>query len=214
MRLLVGLGNPGAAYQGTRHNLGAAFVAALAARHQVVLRPQRRFKGQCGRLQLGENELLLFIPSTFMNESGRAVVPLLRYHRIPITQMLVVHDELDLPPGAARLKRGGGAAGHNGLRDLIASLGGHTDFARLRIGIGHPRHSAAVTRYVLGRSTSDDRERCAAALDAAAKALPVLLQDGWERAATQLHTATRTTPVKDDGDGDSKPDDAPSKGAG
>ena len=149
LRLLVGLGNPGATYDGTRHNLGAAFVTALATQHRVTLRSQPRFKGQLGQLRVDKHELLLFIPTTFMNESGQAVAPLLRYHRLPIADMLVAHDELDLPPGAARLKRGGGAAGHNGLRDLIRALGGCADFARLRLGIGHPGHRSAVTRYVL-----------------------------------------------------------------
>ncbi len=192
LRLLVGLGNPGATYDGTRHNLGAAFVTALATQHRVTLRSQPRFKGQLGQLRVDKHELLLFIPTTFMNESGQAVAPLLRYHRLPIADMLVAHDELDLPPGAARLKRGGGAAGHNGLRDLIRALGGCADFARLRLGIGHPGHRSAVTRYVLGRAPSAERELCAVALVAATAVLPVLLHDDWGRATTQLHTATRT----------------------
>ena len=138
IRLIVGLGNPGPEYAGTRHNAGFRFVDALARREGAVMREERKFQAEVGRIRVGEREVWLLKPLTFMNNSGRAVQAAAQYYKISPEEILVAHDELDIDPGQMRLKQGGGHAGHNGLRDIAAQLG-TPDFWRLRLGVGHPR---------------------------------------------------------------------------
>ena len=186
VRLLVGLGNPGPDYAGTRHNVGARFVEAAAQDSNCTLRQEMRFHGRVARLQ----RLFLLLPSTWMNESGRAVAALARYHKLVPEEILVVHDELDLPSGIARLKKGGGHGGHRGLRDIAAALNS-SNFYRLRLGIGHPGSGerACVTRYVLGTASKRERTLHETALTRALTVLPVALAGDWETAMQSLHTA-------------------------
>ncbi len=191
VRLIVGLGNPGAEYEGTRHNAGAELVSELAAAGGESLREEKRFRGLTGRVSLAGADVRLLIPTTFMNRSGESVVPCLAFYRIPPAAMLVVHDELDLSPGVARLKRGGGHGGNNGLRDIIRALGGNQDFGRLRLGVGHPGDKARVAAYLLSRAPQSERELLADAMADAMPILPLLVAGEWERAMTELHTGRR-----------------------
>jgi peptidyl-tRNA hydrolase, PTH1 family len=153
IRLIVGLGNPGAEYAPTRHNVGFWFVDALA--QSQAFKAEARFHGELSRLSRRGQDLRLLKPSTYMNHSGRSVAAVSRYFEIPPEQILIAHDELDLPVGTVRLKQGGGHAGHNGLRDTINLLGSR-DFWRLRIGIDHPGDRSLVLGYVLGRPSRAD----------------------------------------------------------
>jgi PTH1 family peptidyl-tRNA hydrolase len=185
IRLIVGLGNPGAAYDRTRHNAGADLVQALAQGFGVTLRHEARFHGSVARVP---PELRLLVPDTFMNRSGQAVVALLQFYQIAPDSMLVVHDDLDLPPGTARLKLGGGHGGHNGLRDIMARLGERRDFARLRIGIGHPGPGADVVGYVLRKPPPAERELIDSTFARAADIIPDLVGGDFSRAMQRLHT--------------------------
>ena len=174
IRLIVGLGNPGPQYEATRHNVGFWFADALAARHQGQFRSELKFHGLLSRVPIGGVDLRLLKPATFMNRSGQSLGAVARYLDIPPEAILVAHDELDLAVGTARLKRGGGHAGHNGLRDIINVLGSR-DFWRLRIGIDHPGDREQVVNYVLGRPSRDDEGRIVSVLDDAECCLPDLL---------------------------------------
>lgn len=185
--VIVGLGNPGPEYEHTRHNVGAWLVAELARRSHQPLSPERRFFGLSAQLRLGDREVRLLIPATYMNRSGQATAALCRFYRIPPAEMLVVHDELDLAPGTARLKFGGGHGGHNGLRDIIRSQGNDRDFGRLRLGIGHPGHASQVTGHVLSRPAPEDRARILEAIEASLEILPLAAQGQWEQAMNRLH---------------------------
>lgn len=188
IKLIAGLGNPGAEYRGTRHNAGADFVAQLARNAGVELRADSKFFGLAGQLTLAGHDLRLLIPTTFMNRSGKAVAAIAGFYKILPEEILIAHDELDLPAGSARFKRGGGHGGHNGLRDIIPSLGNNRDFQRLRIGIGHPGHASKVTGYVLGAPGPTDRQRIDQCIDEAIAALPLLLDGDEVKAMTRLHS--------------------------
>jgi PTH1 family peptidyl-tRNA hydrolase len=194
IRLIVGLGNPGQAYEGTRHNAGAFFVAELARRAGVTLATESKFFGQMARISLADSDLRLLIPSTFMNESGKSVAAAANFFRIPADEILIAHDELDIPPGQARFKKGGGHGGHNGLRDIIPALGGKQNFHRLRIGIGHPGHASKVSGYVLAKPSAGDKQAIDQIIDEAADALPLLLKGDPVKAMTQLHSIDTTQP--------------------
>lgn len=187
MRLVVGLGNPGPEYAATRHNAGYWFVERLASRAGVGLRGESRFHGSVGRFPAGGEDCWLLLPQTFMNASGRSVGAFARFYRIAPEDLMVVHDELDLPPGTPRLKRGGGVAGHNGLKDIAAHLGSR-DFWRLRLGIGHPGDRDQVIDYVLQRAPAVDEEAIVASIGASLEALAVLVREGAEKAMKALHT--------------------------
>lgn len=188
VQLIVGLGNPGPEYAQTRHNAGFWFVDELAAACRCALRNEARFHAEVARCTLHGQDCRLQKPTTFMNRSGQAVVALANFLRIPPAEILVVHDELDLPPGTARLKRGGGHGGHNGLRDLISHLGTQ-DFLRLRIGIGHPGDRNQVVDYVLHRPSREDRDQIDAALQRALEVMPLAVAGEFERAMHKLHSA-------------------------
>ncbi|MCF1184120.1 aminoacyl-tRNA hydrolase [Marichromatium gracile] len=186
IRLIVGLGNPGAQYEATRHNVGFWFVDSIARSAGVDFRPESRFHGELCRCVIGGRDLRLLKPSTYMNHSGRSVAAVARYFDIPLECILIAHDELDLPVGAVRLKQGGGHAGHNGLRDSISALGGR-DFWRLRIGIDHPGDRSLVTGYVLGRPSGSDRQAIDDALFETERALDDLLQGRFQQVMNHLH---------------------------
>jgi PTH1 family peptidyl-tRNA hydrolase len=188
IQLIAGLGNPGPEYERTRHNAGFWFVDALARQRGDSLRHENRFHGEAGRIARDDHECRVLKPLTFMNRSGQAVSALAKFYRIPPESILVVHDELDLPPGTARLKKGGGHGGHNGLRDIISALGGN-GFLRLRLGIGHPGHRDDVVDYVLRKASREDEGLIEQAIDDALAVVPLLLAGEVERAMHQLHSA-------------------------
>ena len=189
IRLIVGLGNVGAEYERTRHNAGYWFVDEIAARARASFAHERKFHGDVARLRSASQELWLLKPTTYMNRSGQAVVALALYYKILPTQMLVVHDEVDLPPGVVKLKRGGGTAGHNGLKDIQARLT-TPDFWRLRIGVGHPRTlemAQEVADFVLHPPGREHQQEIDAAMGRALDIVPQLLEGQFERAMMQLH---------------------------
>ncbi|MCM8595007.1 aminoacyl-tRNA hydrolase [Accumulibacter sp.] len=181
-RLIVGLGNPGRDYEDHRHNVGYWFVDQLAQQLRVTLTAQGKFFGRLARA----GDLWLLQPTTYMNLSGQAVAALARFYRIGPDETLVVHDDLDLPPGGIRLKQGGGNGGHNGLRDIQARLA-TPDFWRLRLGIGHPGDREAVIRHVLQAPRRDERELIERALDRCLLAWPALAAGDYAAAQRQLH---------------------------
>ncbi|HKJ70921.1 MAG TPA: aminoacyl-tRNA hydrolase [Gammaproteobacteria bacterium] len=186
LRLVVGLGNPGARYRGSRHNIGFDWVDRLADSLGARWAAQRRYQAELSEWTVGGVTLWAMKPQGYMNHSGRSVAPFARAKGIAADEILVVHDELDLPPGAARLKAGGGHGGHNGLRDLVEQLGAK-DFLRLRLGIGHPGDRDQVTPYVLGRPTPEERRAMQGAMDRATEVLPELAAGEWQRAVNRLH---------------------------
>ena len=187
LAIIAGLGNPGPEHRFTRHNAGFWFVDALAHALGAQFRSHARYHGEVCRVPLDDREVVLLKPQTYMNRSGRSVRALLDYLKVPAGELLVVHDELDLPPGTARFKLGGGHGGHNGLRDTITHCG--PDFWRLRLGIGHPGDKSQVIDYVLQRATPADEQALLQAIDAALQALPVFVRDGSEKAMHALHSA-------------------------
>ena len=188
IKLIVGLGNPGSEYRGTRHNAGADFIEELARQEGISLQPESKFSGLSGRINLAGQDIRLLIPTTFMNRSGKAVSAMATFFKISPEEILVAHDELDIPAGTARFKQGGGHGGHNGLRDIVPALGNNKNFHRLRIGIGHPGHASQVTGYVLGAPSMDDRRRIDECIDEAIAALPMLLAGESTKAMTRLHS--------------------------
>jgi peptidyl-tRNA hydrolase, PTH1 family len=185
LRLIVGLGNPGPEYALTRHNAGFWFADALARQHAGRFRAQRRFQGELAKIRVGEQEIEIFKPLTFMNRGGLVVQSLLAYREIDLAQVLVAHDELDLPVGSVRLKFAGGAGGHNGLKDLIAHLG--AKFWRFRFGVGHPGNKDDVLDYVLRRAPAAEEQQIIDRVGDAVAILPVLLDKGPEHAMNKLH---------------------------
>ncbi|AMX01998.1 aminoacyl-tRNA hydrolase [Microbulbifer thermotolerans] len=188
IQLIVGLGNPGPEYDRTRHNAGADFVAELARHCGGQLSPDSKYHGLTSRVRIGGEDVRLLIPTTYMNRSGQSVGPLANFFKIPAQAILVAHDELDLPPGTARLKAGGGHGGHNGLRDIIAALGNNRDFKRLRLGIGHPGSAREVVNYVLARAPRVEQEQLATAIERAMEIIPAAVAGDWEAAMKTLHT--------------------------
>jgi len=186
IRAIVGLGNPGAEYEETRHNAGFWLVERLAREYGGDFRSDGKLFGAVCRIAIQGRECWLLKPATYMNRSGQSVSALLNYYKIPPAELLVAHDELDLPPGQLRLKQGGGHAGHNGLRDIIAALG-VSDFWRLRLGIGHPGHAREVVAYVLRRPPAEERSEVERAIEAAVGAVPQILQGEFAKVMNGLH---------------------------
>lgn len=185
LKIIVGLGNPGPEHLLTRHNAGFWLVDALAARLDARFRPHTKFHGEICRTQLGGFELNLLKPTTYMNRSGLAIRALADYLKVPAREILVAHDELDLPVGQVRFKFGGGHGGHNGLRDTITHIG--ADFWRLRLGIAHPGDREEVIDYVLHRAPKEEEERIMECIQEALDVLPLFLEQGSERAMNALH---------------------------
>ena len=183
---IVGLGNPGPEYERTRHNAGFWFADAVAERWRGSFRTESKFFGQLARVRIEGSEVLLLKPSTFMNRSGQAVQALMQFYKLTPADLLVAHDELDLPAGEMRLKLGGGHGGHNGLRDIHKPLG--DGYRRLRIGIGRPGDKNLVLNYVLGRPSKADEDAIHQGMARAADALPIWLGQSWDKALQQLHS--------------------------
>ena len=195
IRLIVGLGNPGQEYERTRHNAGFWWVDAIAEARSARWAREAKFSGWVAKVEEAGEAFWLLKPTTYMNESGRSVGALLRFHRIEAPEMLVVHDELDLPPGTVRLKKGGGTGGHNGLRSIDESTGTR-DFWRLRIGIGHPGHKDEVADFVLHEARREEQVAIDEALDRSLGLLPRLASGRLNDAMTWLHTVPKpTTPA-------------------
>lgn len=189
LQLIVGLGNPGAEYARTRHNAGAWFVETLAAEFKSSLQHEHKFHGFVGKFELNGQSCRLLIPSTYMNRSGLSVVAMALFYKILPEQILIVHDELDLPAGEARLKKDGGHGGHNGLRDIIAHLNS-ADFYRLRLGIGHPGpgQKDKVADYVLHAPAKEEELKIHHSINDALKVLPDMMEGKMQQAMTKLHT--------------------------
>lgn len=185
---IAGLGNPEERHARTLHNAGFWFVDELARRAGAEFRYEKRFDAEICRIQLADNDVWLIKPQSYMNLSGGPVRGVLEYYRLAVSDLLVAHDEIDLPPGTVRLKKGGGHGGHNGLRDIIKHTG--SDFMRLRIGVGHPGHKDLVTDYVLKRASAEVEQAMRSNIDDAADVVPTLVEDGIEAAMTRLHTTT------------------------
>jgi PTH1 family peptidyl-tRNA hydrolase len=186
LQLIVGLGNPGAEYAGSRHNVGFFWIDRLAEEARAQFKSERRFKGLVARAEIGGRELLLLKPQTYMNASGESVAPLARFYKFTPEQILVVHDEMDLPAGHVKLKHGGGHAGHNGLRDIQAQLGSAATW-RLRLGIGHPPSREQVIGWVLGRPIATALDAIKDAVRRSLDALPDLVAGRVDRATQAIH---------------------------
>ena len=188
IKLIVGLGNPGEKYADTRHNAGEWLIERLARRFNVSLNPESKFFGKTARTLVNGKEVRLLVPTTFMNLSGKAVGALANFYRIKPEEILVIHVELDLPPGTAKLKQGGGHGGHNGLKDIVAQLGNNNNFYRLRIGIGHPGHRDLVAGYVLNKPSPADRDALEKVLDEATDCVEMIFRDGMVKATNRLNS--------------------------
>ena len=187
LRLIVGLGNPGADYVDTRHNAGFWLIDEIAADQGLIFRFEKRFNADECKFRANGRDVFLQKPQTFMNRSGQSVAALARYYKIAAEEILVIHDELDLPPGVNRIKQSGGHGGHNGLRDIINHLGSR-DFFRLRVGIGHPGDSKQVVNYVLHKPSVADLSVIEAANRDTLAVMPQLLEGRIDKAMQALHT--------------------------
>ncbi len=197
-QLIVGLGNPGPQYAATRHNAGFWLLDRLAGKYDCRFRTETRFSGELARFSAASLDCWLLKPATFMNESGRAVQALLSFYKLDPARMLVIHDDIDLPPGTIRLKTGGGHGGHNGLRDIIEKTGTNV-FGRIRIGVGHPGSSDKVIASVLGRADARDQQLIDDAIDEVLQHMPAIIRGDLQKVMTQLHTVNRADP-EDGGD--------------
>ena len=197
IRLIVGLGNPGKDYERTRHNAGFWLVERFAVQSGVALRKDGKYQALVGRMDAagGTAGAWLVLPQSFMNASGRAVQMLAGFFKIPAAEILVIHDELDFAPGVAKMKQGGGIAGHNGLKDISQRLGSH-DYWRLRLGIGHPGDKDAVADYVLQKPLPEERELIDAAIARGIEALPLCLSGDLQGAMQKLHTVEKEKPAE------------------
>ncbi len=191
LRVIAGLGNPGPEHQVTRHNAGFWFVDVLARRHGGEFRDYRKYSGETSRVTIAGQDLILLKPTTYMNRSGLSIRQISDFFKIAPDDILVAHDELDLPAGSVRLKHGGGHGGHNGLRDTIAHIG--ENFWRLRLGVGHPDNRVDVIDYVLTRAPRAEEDLILEAVNTAADSMPLLLEQGAERAMTKLHSRAGKT---------------------
>jgi len=188
IRLIAGLGNPGPRFEGTRHNVGAAFVEALARRYGIALKEESRFKGLVGRGDILGHDVRLLIPTTFVNLSGEAVSALASFFKISVGEILVAYDEMAFDVGVVKLKQGGSDNGHNGIRSVVQGLGNQTGFLRLRIGVAHPGHADLVTPYLTGtRMPVEEREAIEAASDLSESILVDLLAGEVEKTMNVLH---------------------------
>lgn len=190
IKLIVGLRNPGSTYEHTRHNAGGWFVDALAKHDHAVLKPDKKMQAELAELRIQSSTCKICLPLTFMNLSGQPVRAVCQFYRIEPSELLVVHDELDLPAGRIKLKTGGGHGGHNGLRDIISQLG-CSDFHRLRIGIGHPGHKELVLNYVLGKPPQHERTLMLDAIDRGISVVPALIAGDIAAAMNGLNYEVR-----------------------
>ena len=187
IKLIVGLGNPGQQYRFTRHNAGAMFLETLCDDYRGSLKADSKLFGMTEQISINDQDVRLLFPTTFMNHSGQSVAAMLQYFKIDPLDMLVAYDELDLPVGTTRLKKGGGHGGHNGIRDIIKAIGSQ-DFNRLRIGINHPGEASKVSNHVLSDPSKADAEQIQADIDQAIKIVPLLVAGEFQQAMLMLHT--------------------------
>ncbi|KTC78037.1 aminoacyl-tRNA hydrolase [Legionella brunensis] len=187
IKLIIGLRNPGSAYEHTRHNAGSWFVEALTLRHSASFKVEKKLHGELASFTIKDYPCKTMLPLTFMNHSGLPTREACQFYRIEAHEILVVHDELDLPAGRIKIKTGGGHGGHNGLRDIITNLGS-ADFHRLRIGIGHPGHKDLVFNYVLGKPSQQDRQLIFDAIDRGIAIIPIALTGNIAAAMNLLHS--------------------------
>ncbi|MCL1077303.1 aminoacyl-tRNA hydrolase [Parashewanella spongiae] len=188
IKLIVGLANPGAEYARTRHNAGEWYINELARISGATFKAEAKYFGLTAKINLSGKDVRLLIPSTFMNLSGKSVAALANFFRIEPEQILVAHDELDMVPGVAKFKLGGGHGGHNGLKDIIARLANNKNFYRLRIGIGHPGDKRLVSNYVLSKASPTDQELMDAVIDEAVRSTEVLFKQDMSAAMLKLHS--------------------------
>ncbi|WP_324683661.1 aminoacyl-tRNA hydrolase [Bibersteinia trehalosi] len=187
IKLIVGLGNPGAKYEGTRHNAGEWLINEIARMYNVSLKEEPKYFGKTAKISTPQGEVRLLVPTTFMNLSGKAVGALANFFRIQPEEILVAHDELDLPAGSVKIKQGGGHGGHNGLKDIVACLGNKNTFYRVRIGIGHPGSKDLVSGYVLGKPSAEDQRLLDSVIDEATRCVDILFKDGMVKATNRLN---------------------------
>lgn len=185
IQLIAGLGNPGNEYEKTRHNAGFWFIDQLISQYNLTLKTESKFLGEVAKFNSPSGNVWLLKPTTFMNRSGQSILRFAQFYKIKPEQILIVHDELDLPPGSVKLKQGGGHGGHNGLRDSIAQLG--KNFYRLRLGIGHPGNKEQVVGFVLGKTPHSEKILIESALDKAIDSIELILQGDMQKAMNQLH---------------------------
>ncbi|MDX1475384.1 MAG: aminoacyl-tRNA hydrolase [Reinekea sp.] len=188
IRFIVGLGNPGPQYDQTRHNAGFDYVDALARQHNGSWKTDTKYQAETCTITLSSEKIWLMKPMTFMNRSGQSVAGFANFFKIPVENILVAHDELDIAPGTARFKKGGGHGGHNGLRDIIACLGNNKEFYRLRLGIGHPGNARDVANYVLSKGPVEDRVSLERAIDCALDNTSLAIDGQWSKAMNNLHS--------------------------
>ena len=189
IQLIVGLGNPGPEYERTRHNAGAWLVESLAKCYNASLRLETKFFGRTARVTIGNKDIRLLLPTTYMNKSGQSVAALANFYRIPVENILVAFDELDLPPGVTKFKIGGSSS-QNGIRDIVSKMANNKQFTRLRIGIGHPGHKQKVTGHVLGKASQADQALIDASIDEAIRCTEILLKNDLKMAMNRLHSFT------------------------
>jgi peptidyl-tRNA hydrolase, PTH1 family len=199
IRLIVGLGNPGREYAGTRHNIGARYVEHLAGRLRAPLAAEPKFKALVARADVDGREIRLLVPTTYMNLSGQAVGAIARFYKVPAAEILVAHDEMAFAPGVVRIKRGGGANGHNGLLDIIAALGNEPGFLRLRIGVGHPGDAWRVTAYLTSqRIPEEELAEVERRFDDIDRVLPLIVRGETSKAMNALHAPPPEPPSTTD----------------
>lgn len=186
IKLIIGLQNPGLQYAETRHNVGGWFINALAQAYKASFKVEKKFYGELATIHLNDLSCKLFLPLTYMNESGRPIRSILQFYQIKPEEILIAHDDLDLEPGRAKLKTGGGHGGHNGLKDVISHLNS-TNFHRLRIGIGHPGHKELVLNYVLGKPKKDDKQKILEAITRAIILMPIAISGDMQMAMNDLN---------------------------
>lgn len=187
IKLIIGLRNPGSAYEHTRHNAGGWFVTAFGQRHSVSFKLDKKLHAELANLEMNQHPCKIVLPITFMNHSGQTTREVSQFYRIQPNEILVVHDELDFPAGCIKLKTGGGHGGHNGLRDITTQLGS-ADFHRLRLGIGHPGHRDLVHQYVLSKPSAHDRQQIYDAIDRGIAVMPLVLSGDLAKAMNQLNS--------------------------
>ncbi|NHB96644.1 aminoacyl-tRNA hydrolase [Photorhabdus stackebrandtii] len=188
IKLIVGLANPGAEYAQTRHNAGAWYLDLLARSHNQPLKEESKFFGYTTRINICGHDVRLLVPTTFMNLSGKSVAALASFYRIQPDEILVAHDELDLPPGVAKMKLGGSHGGHNGLKDIQNKFGNNPNFYRLRIGIGHPGDKNKVVGFVLGKPPASEQKLIDDAIDEALRCTDILMKQDMDKAINRLHS--------------------------
>ncbi len=190
IKLIAGLGNPGQAYSVTRHNAGFWYVDRLVENHRGNFSSEAKFFSELTRLRFDDVDCRLIKPTTFMNESGRAVQAIIDYYKFSPEEILVAHDEIDLDPGIVRLKNGGGHGGHNGVRDIINSIGSN-NFLRLRIGVGHPGHRDLVIDSVLSRASAEQQVLIDRAIQQALDVMPLIFNGEFQKAMNELHKSEK-----------------------